>query len=115
MTQTAGEFKEAMKNFATVFASALAIYLAAFGGHYVSGDEAHRIAWAKSLIDCHCNNISPYFPGERYTKYGIGLSLLHVPLILLARLIKSETGLSTEAPLNMLLYVFNAAIGVAMV
>jgi len=104
-----------MKNLATVFASALAIYLIVFGGHYVSGDEAHRIAWAKSLIDCHCNNISPYFPREKYTKYGIGLPLLHVPLILLARLIKAETGLSTEGPVNMLLYVCNAAIGVALI
>jgi hypothetical protein len=115
MTQTAGEFKEAMKNFATVFASALAIYLFVFAGHYVSGDEAHRIAWAKSLIDCHCNNIAAYFPGEQYSKYGIGISLLHVPLILLARLIKTETGLSTEGPVNMLLYTFNAAFGVALI
>ena len=115
MTQTAGELKEAMKNFATVFASALAIYLFVFAGHYVSGDEAHRIAWAKSLIDCHCNNIAAYFPGEQYSKYGIGVSLLHVPLILLARLIKTETGLSTEGPVNMLLYTFNAAFGVALI
>lgn len=55
-----------MKGFITVFACAFAIYLATFGGHYVSGDEAHRIAWAKSLIDCHCNDISRYFPGEHY-------------------------------------------------
>ncbi len=104
-----------MKRFAAVFACAFAIYLATFGGHYVSGDEAHRIAWAKSLIDCHCNDISRYFPGEHYAIYGIGISLLHVPPILLARWIKTTTGLSTEGAFNMLLYVFNAAIGVALV
>jgi hypothetical protein len=104
-----------MKGFITVLACAVGIYLVTFGGHYVSSDESHRIAWAKSLIDCHCNDISRTFPGERYSIYGIGLSLLHLPMIMLARWIKTTTGLSTEGPLNMLLYVFNAAIGVALV
>ena len=104
-----------LKRFAAVFGCAFAIYLAFFGGHYVSGDEAQRIAWAKALIDCHCNDISPYFPSEHYAKYGIGLSILHVPLILLARGIKSASGIPTEGPLNMLLYTFNGAVGVALI
>ena len=104
-----------LKRFAAVFGCAFAIYLAFFGGHYVSGDEAQRIAWAKALIDCHCNDISPYFPSEHYAKYGIGLSILHVPLILLARWIKSASGIPTEGPLNMLLYTFNGAVGVALI
>ena len=79
-----------LKRFAAVFGCAFAIYLAFFGGHYVSGDEAQRIAWAKALIDCHCNDISPYFPSEHYAKYGIGLSILHVLLILLAQWIKPK-------------------------
>jgi len=99
-------------SFAIIFACALTIYLAVFGGHYVSGDEAHRIAWAKALIDCRCNDISPYLPGTHYSKYGIGVTLLHVPPILLARWIKHTFGISIEGPINMLLYTFNAALGV---
>lgn len=108
------------KRSAAVFACAFMIYLVFFGGHYVSGDNAQRIAWAKALIDCHCNNIAPYLPGPDsasrvvYTKYGIGQPLLHVPLILMARLFKRITRFPIEGPLNMLLYVFNAALGVAL-
>src|SRR5277367_69108 len=62
-----------VKRFAAVFGCAFVVYLAVFGGHYVSGDEAQRVAWAKALIDCHCNDISPYFPGKHFAKYGIGI------------------------------------------
>jgi hypothetical protein len=108
------------KRSAAVFACAFTIYLVFFGGHYVSGDNAQRIAWAKALIDCHCNDIAPYLPGVRlasrqnYCVWGIGQPLLHVPLILLTRLFKRVTGFPIEGPLNMLLYVFNAALGVAL-
>src|SRR5438552_17996049 len=110
----------AFKRSAAVFGSAFLIYLVFFGGHYVSGDNAERIAWAKALIDCHCNNIAPYMPGahfplgSRYSKYGIGQPLLHVPLIILARLITRATGIPIEGPINILLYTFNAALGVAL-
>jgi hypothetical protein len=109
------------KRWTAVFACAFLIYLAFFGGHYVSGDNAQRIAWAKALIDCHCDNITPYLPGVHfppgvvYTSYGVGQPLLHVPLILLARLFKRVTGFPVEGPLNMLLYVFNAALGLALI
>ena len=113
-----------LKRTAMVFGGAIAIYLAFFGGHYVSGDNAERIAWAKALIDCHCNNIAPYLarnlPGGHvtagvvYTKYGIGESILHVPLIVLARWIARVSGIALEGPLNMLLYTFNGALGVAL-
>jgi hypothetical protein len=109
----------ALKRFAAVSGCGLLIYLLFFGGHYVSGDNAQRIAWAKALIDCLCNNIAPYMPGAHfppgrpYTKYGIGLPLLHVPLIMLARLVTRTSGIPIEGPLNMLLYTFNGALGIA--
>lgn len=110
----------ALKRLAAVFGCAFLIYLVFFGGHYVSGDNACRIAWAKALIDCRCNNIVAYMAGAQlplgkpYLKYGIGQPLLHVPLIMLVRLITSATGIPIEGPLNMLLYTFNGALGVAL-
>jgi hypothetical protein len=109
-----------LKRLVAVFGCAFLIYLVFFGGHYVSGDNAERIAWAKALIDCHSNNIAPYMPGayfpfgSRYTKYGIGLALLHVPLIVLARLVTRTSGIPIEGPLNMLLYTFNGALGIVL-
>lgn len=103
------------RRFVAVFGSAFLIYLAFFGGHYVSGDNSQRIAWAKALIDCHCNDISPYFPGLHHTKYGIGVSLLQVPFIVVARLFAHITGIPIEGPLNMMLFTLNSAIGVAFV
>jgi hypothetical protein len=110
----------ALKRPAAVFGWAFLVYLVFFGGHYVSGDNGQRIAWAKALIDCQCNNIAPYMPGvdfppgKPYTKYGIGQPLLHVPLIVLARLVMRVAGIPVEGPLNMLLYTFNAALGVTL-
>lgn len=110
----------ALKRLTAVFGCAFLVYFVFFGGHYVSGDNAQRIAWAKALIDCHCNNIAPYMPGAHfppgkpYTKYGIGQPLLHVPLIVLARLITRASGIPIEGPLNMLMYTFNGALGVAL-
>jgi hypothetical protein len=49
-----------------------------------------------------------------YTKCGIGQPLLHVPLIMLARLITRATGIPIEGPLNMLLYTFSGGLGVAL-
>ena len=104
---------------AGVFLIALAIYLAFFGGHYVMGDHAQRIAWAKSLIDHHfgrgSTDISAYAHEARYCKYGIGQSLLHVPFIVLADVIKRLTHISCEGPINMLPYALNGAAGVLLI
>jgi hypothetical protein len=84
MIETHREGFVGLKRFAGVFGCSFLIYFAFFGGHYVSGDNAQRIAWAKALLDCHCNDISAYLPGLHFSKYGIGLSLLHLPLIMSA-------------------------------
>ena len=100
---------------AHVFLIALFGYLLFFGGHYVSGDNAQRIAWAKALLDHGSNDISGAFPGLHYTKYGIGASLLHMPFLVAARVIKHLTGVSCEGPLAMLLYELNAALGLTLI
>ncbi|HVA69693.1 MAG TPA: hypothetical protein VNF45_10290 [Candidatus Binataceae bacterium] len=94
---------------------ALTGYMVFFAGHYVSGDNAYRIAWAKALIDHHGNDISSYIPGTVYTKYGIGGALLHIPFIIAARIVKRLTGIACEGPVNMMLYELNAALGVALI
>ena len=100
---------------AHVFLIALFGYMLFFGGHYVSGDNAQRIAWAKALLDHGSNDISGTFPGLHYTKYGIGASLLHIPFLVAARVIKHLTGVSCEGPLAMLLYELNAALGLTLI
>jgi hypothetical protein len=97
-----------------LFAGALALYLACFGGHYVMGDHAYRMAWAKALLDHGSNDISAYMPGTTYSVYGIGHSVLHVPFLLLSRGLGRVTGISCEGPVNMLPYALNGALGVVL-
>jgi hypothetical protein len=98
-----------------LFFVAFSGYMLFFGGHFVTGDNAQRIAWAKALLDHGSNDISSYFPGLHYTKYGIGASLLHIPFLIAARVIKRLTGISCEGPLAMLLYELNAALGLMLI
>jgi hypothetical protein len=98
-----------------LFFIALATYMIFFGGHYVSGDNAQRIAWAKALLYHGSNDLSASFPGLHYTKYGIGASLLHMPFLLAADGIKRLTGISCEGPIGMVLYELNAALGLTLI
>ena len=93
----------------------LAVYLLFFGGHYVVGDNAYSMAWAKAILDQHSNDISAYFPGVTYSQYGIGNTLVHIPLILLSRGIERLTGIACEGPVNMFLYVLNGAAACVLV
>src|SRR5205807_1725310 len=94
---------------------ACCVYLVFFGGHYVMGDHAYRMAWARSILDHGSHDISAQIPGTRHCVYGIGHSILHIPFLLLARGVQALTGMSCEGPINMLLYVFNATLGVMLV
>jgi hypothetical protein len=98
-----------------LFFGMLAVYLVFFGGHYVVGDNAYSMAWAKALLDQHSNNISAYFPGETYSQYGIGNTLIHIPFLLVARGIQRVTGIACEGPVNMFLYVLNGAAACVLV
>jgi hypothetical protein len=91
-----------------------ALYMLTFGGHYVMGDNFHRIAWAKALLDHGSHDISAYVPGERYSTYGVGHTLLHIPFLLLARGITALTGVRCEGPVNMLPYVLNGVLGILL-
>jgi hypothetical protein len=96
------------------FIIALAGYMLFFAGHYVSGDTAQRIAWAKALLE-GSNDISSYYAGLHFTKYGIGGSLLHMPFLLIAAGIKRLTGIRCEGPVNMMLYEINGALGITLI
>lgn len=100
---------------ASLFVLTFAVFMVFFGGHYVSGDNAQRIAWAKALLKHGSNDISGYMPGIRDTKYGIGTSLLHMPFLIVAREVQSKLGISVEGPVNMLLYELNAAAAITLV
>ncbi len=108
-------FSRRFYNCTGVFLVALAGYMLFFAGHFVSGDNAQRIAWAKALIDHHSNDISNYNLGVRYSIYGIGPSLLHIPFIIAARAIKWLTGISCEGPVNVFVFELNGALAIALV
>ena len=79
----------------------LAIYLATWGGHYTSGDGAHKVAWAKSML---------HLPGGGESMYGVGHSLLAIPPILVSTLLRSKFGIHSEAALYTLIFVLNGAL-----
>jgi hypothetical protein len=97
------------------FLLAFLIYMCFFAAHYVMGDHSYRIAWAKALLDLHSFDISSYLPGAHYSKYGMGQTLLHAPLLLLSRLIERLTGLACEGPVNLMPYVLNGTLGVTLI
>lgn len=84
-----------------VIAAFLAIYLFTWGGHYTSGDGAHKIAWTKSML---------HLPGGGESKYGVGHSLLAIPPILLSTLLRNRFGIHCEAALYTLIFVLNGAV-----
>jgi hypothetical protein len=98
-----------------LFFGMMTAYLVFFGGHYVAGDNAQRLAWAKALLDNHSNDISAYLPGVHHSLYGIGHTLVHIPFLLLARAVQRLTGISCEGPVNMLLYVLNGALACVLI
>ncbi len=110
------EFKrdDSLRLFGVTSGLAFLIYFIFFGGHYVMGDHAVRMAWAKAMLDYGSHDISRWFPELRTSKYGIGQSLIHIPLLMLSRWIRALTGRSCEGPVNMLVYTVNSALGVGL-
>jgi hypothetical protein len=90
-----------------------AVYMVFFGGHYASPDSAHAIAWSKYIIEG--GNVDAVTAWRAKTnRFGVGRTLLHIPFLVLARGIKAVTGQSCEAPVNLLPYALNGALGVAL-
>jgi hypothetical protein len=79
----------------------LAVYLVTWGGHYTSGDGAHKVAWAKSML---------HLPGGGESMYGVGHSLLAIPPILVSTLLRNKFGIHSEAALYTLIFVLNGAL-----
>jgi hypothetical protein len=96
-----------------VFVVFTAIYLFTWAGHYTTGDGSYKIAWAKSMLG-HPPGISPG-PNGVYSKWGIGHSLLAIPPLEAAYLIRKATGIRTEAALYTLIFVVNGALFLALV
>lgn len=93
----------------------LAIYLLSWGGHYTTGDGAHKVAWAKAMLfGANEAGIEPG-PGGVYSKYGIGHSLLAMPPLAASRFIQRHTGIHCEAALYTLIFVANGAILMALI
>ncbi len=99
----------------------LVIYLTFFGGHWVMQDQNYRLAWAEVILDHGSNDISApdistkYGIHAKYSKYGVGQSLIHIPFILMARGIHGLTGMHCEGPLSMIVYVLNGGLGIVLV
>ena len=91
-----------------------AIFSFGFAGHYSVRDNMHRLAWTKALLDTGSHEISAYVPDAKFSIYGIGQTLLHVPLVLASRLLERITGSSVEMVINMTLYLINGVVGVLL-
>ncbi len=98
----------------TFFGTGLVLCLLFFAGHYVMGDHTYRMAWAKTLWANGTHDISG-LTDAKYSIYGIGHSLIHVPFIALSTTITKLTGFRCEGPVNMLLYTLNGALGLTLI
>lgn len=90
----------------------LGVFALAFAGHYSVRDNMHRLAWARSLLESGSHDISAYIPGVRYSMYGIGQTLLHVPFLLVSQWVERIFGSSPEMAINMTPYLLNGVAGV---
>jgi hypothetical protein len=90
------------------------IYLCTWAGHYTTADGGHKIAWAKVMFMGRASGISPG-PNGVYSRWGIGHSLLTIPPLAAAYLIRKVTGIPSEAALYTLMFVINGALFLALV
>ena len=100
--------------FALTFCFTLA-YLVTWAGHLDCGDSSYRIAWAKSMLFHHTARIDDAGLAATFCKYSIGHSLLAMPFLLVSEAVKRLAHVHAEGPIYMLLFVFNAAIFLALV
>jgi hypothetical protein len=105
---------QALGRSAKVFLVFFAIYLVTWGGHYTSGDGAHKIAWAKVLLGDSVTGIAPDSNGV-YSKYGIGHSLIAMPSLALSSLVTRHTGVHCEAMFYTLTFIVNGALLIALI
>jgi len=92
----------------------LVIYSLTWAGHYTTGDGAQKVAWAKSMFLRQSADIGPGFEA-RYSKYGIGHSLISIPPLALAYWIRKVTGIHSESLLYTYLFIVNGAVFLALV
>jgi hypothetical protein len=97
-----------------VFAFFTVIYVCTWAGHYTSGDGSYKVGWAKVMLFGQASGISPG-PNGVYSKWGIGHSLLAVPPLAAAYLIRKTTDIRSEAAMYTLMFVINGALFLALV
>ena len=97
-----------------VFVVFAVVYLCTWGGHYTSGDGAHKVDWAKAMLFGQAPGVSPDQNGI-YSKYGIGHSLLAIPPMAAAYLIQKTTRIRSESALYTFMFVVNGAFFLALV
>ena len=100
---------------AIVFLVFAAAYLVTWAGHLDSGDSSYRIAWAKAMLFHHSARIDSFGLGASYCKYAIGHSILAMPFLYAAEVLRRVTHIRAEGPVYMLLFVLNAAAFMALV
>ncbi|MBV8069456.1 MAG: hypothetical protein JO270_06090 [Acidobacteriaceae bacterium] len=97
-----------------VFVFSFLAYLVTWGGHYTTGDGAHKIAWAKAMLSGHpaLSQVNPDIP---YSKYGVGHSVIAMAPLAASFLVHRYTGIRCEAALYTLLFVANGALLVSLI
>jgi hypothetical protein len=73
------------------------------------------MAWAKAILDGKGSDISDYLEGSSKSKYGVGHTLIHVPLVLVSRKINQGFGISCEGPIMMFAYEINALLSILLI
>lgn len=90
----------------------LFVFALCFAGHYSVRDNIHRLAWARTLLESGSHDISAHVPGVRYSMYGIGQTILHVPFLFVSQSLERIFGSSPEMAINMTPYLLNGVAGV---
>src|SRR5271157_5673137 len=97
-----------------VFLIFVIVYMLTFAGHLTSGDGAVKIAWSRAIVERGSSDIDPG-PAVAYSRYGVGHTLLAIPSVALARLVRSFTGYRCFGFIYCLMFILNGSWFLALV
>ncbi len=95
----------------SVFFFFLLVYLVTWPGHFTTGDGAIKVDWARGLLFRGSSQLDPAIGGDHaYSFFPVGHTLMSMPSLIGAKLVRDITGIRCEGVFYTVLFVLNGAL-----